>query len=89
MTGAVPNTSWLNGCLAPNDKGFIRTGQELREEDLRAVSWLHARPPLLFETNAPGVFAVGDVRANSVKRVAAVVGEGSVCIQLVHRVFAE
>ena len=48
-----------------------------------------ARPPLLFETSRPGVFAIGDVRANSVKRVAAAVGEGGVCVQLVHRALAE
>ena len=54
-----------------------------------AAGWPLARPPFLFETSRPGVFAIGDVRANSVKRVAAAVGEGSVCIQLVHKVLAE
>ena len=89
MTGAVPNTPWLGGCLALDDKGFIKTGLDLRTDDLDSVRWPRARPPMLFETNYPGVFAVGDVRANSVKRVAAAVGEGSVCVQLVHKVLAE
>lgn len=89
MTGALPNTPWLDGCLAIDDKGFVRTGQDLRAEDLSAAGWPLARAPLLFECNRPGVFAAGDVRSGSVKRIAAAVGEGSVCVQLVHRVLAE
>ncbi len=89
MTGANPNTGWLEGCVALDEKGFVKAGPELSPSDLAASHWPLARPPLLFETNQPGVFAVGDVRAGSVKRVAAAVGEGSVCIQLVHKVLAE
>src|SRR5205823_14834678 len=68
-------------------KGFVKTGQDLRPADLTA--WPLQRPPLLLETSVPGIFAVGDVRAGSVKRVASAVGEGSICVQLVHRVLAE
>ena len=89
MTGANPNTGWLQNCVALDEKGFVKAGQDLRPSDLEASKWPLSRPPLLFETNRPGVFAVGDVRAGSVKRVAAAVGEGSVCIQLVHKVLAE
>ena len=88
MTGADPNTAWLGGCVAMDPKGFVKTGPELLPGDLAAAQWPLARMPLLFETTLPGVFAVGDVRAGSVKRVAAAVGEGSVCVQLVHKVLA-
>jgi thioredoxin reductase (NADPH) len=70
-------------------KGFVKTGPELLPNDLAAAQWPLARAPLLFETTLPGIFAVGDVRAGSIKRVAAAVGEGSVCVQLVHKVLAE
>ncbi len=89
MTGANPNTAWLQGCVALDEKGFVKTGQGLTPEDLDGFRWPRARPPLLFETSIPGVFAIGDVRASSVKRVAAAVGEGSVCVQLAHQVLAE
>lgn len=89
MTGANPNTGWLEHCVALDEKGFVKAGPELSPSDLAASQWPLSRAPLLFETNRPGVFAVGDVRAGSVKRVAAAVGEGSVCIQLVHKVLAE
>jgi thioredoxin reductase (NADPH) len=89
MTGALPCTNWLNSCIALNDKGFVRTGGDLRSEDLPAARWVNARQPEFFETNVPGIFAVGDVRFGSVKRVAAAVGEGSACIQQVHRVLHE
>ena len=88
MTGADPNTAWLRDCVAMDAKGFVKTGPELLPGDLAAAQWPLARAPLLFETTLPGVFAVGDVRAGSVKRVAAAVGEGSVCVQLVHKVLA-
>jgi thioredoxin reductase (NADPH) len=88
MTGALPCTHWLNSCIALNEKGFVRTGSDLRSVDLPAGRW-QARQPEFFETNVPGVFAVGDVRCGSVKRVAAAVGEGSACIQQVHRVLQE
>ena len=89
MTGANPNTGWLENCVALDPKGFVKTGSDLLPSDLSASGWPLRRPPLLFETNLPGVFAVGDVRAGSTKRVAAAVGEGSVCVQLVHKVLAE
>jgi len=87
MTGADPNTQWLEGCVALDDKGFVKTGADLLPAEL--TKWPEPRPPLLFETSIPRVFAVGDVRSGSVKRVASAVGEGSVCVQLVHRVLAE
>jgi thioredoxin reductase (NADPH) len=89
MTGAHPNTEWLQGCVALDDNGFVRTGPELSDALLGHADWPLPRPPYLFETSRPRIFAVGDVRSNSVKRVASAVGEGSVCIQLVHRVLAE
>ncbi|HMG20376.1 MAG TPA: FAD-dependent oxidoreductase [Kofleriaceae bacterium] len=89
MTGASPNTAWLGGCVALDDKGFVRVGPDLTPEQLADAKWPLGRPPHLFETSLPGVFAVGDVRANSVKRVASAVGESSICIQLVHKVLAE
>ena len=89
MTGANPNTGWLRDCVALDEKGFVRTGSDLDAATLATARWPFARLPLLFETSRPGVFAIGDVRANSVKRVAAAVGEGSVCVQLVHKVLAE
>ena len=88
MMGATPNTGWLGGCVALDDKGFVKTGQDLGPEDLASTGWPLARPPLLLETSRPGIFAVGDVRAGNVKRVASAVGEGSISIQLVHRVLA-
>ncbi|MEO9140975.1 MAG: FAD-dependent oxidoreductase [Polyangiaceae bacterium] len=89
MIGAKPNTEWLKGCVAVDEKGFVKTGQDLTPEELSERAWPLARRPYLFETNVPRVFAVGDVRSTSVKRVASAVGEGSVCIQLVHRALAE
>lgn len=88
MTGAEPNTGWLRGCVALDDKGFVKTGPDLSPEDL-AARWVLPRHPFLLETNQPGVFAVGDARSGNVKRVASAVGEGSVCVQLVHRALAE
>lgn len=88
MTGAKPNTEWLKGCMALDDKGFILTGADLGSNSSAGAVSI-ARNPLHLETSLPKVFAVGDVRANSVKRVASAVGEGSICIQLVHKVLAE
>ena len=82
MTGADPNTAWLGGCLALDAKRFIQTGPDINTE------WPLRRPPFLLETSVPGVFAVGDIRANSLKRVASAVGEGSMAVQFVHRVLA-
>jgi thioredoxin reductase (NADPH) len=89
MAGAIPNTAWLHGCVALDEKGFVKTGADLSDADLVSASWPLRRRPLLFETTVPHVFAVGDVRSGSVKRVASAVGEGSVVVQLVHRVLAE
>ncbi len=89
MTGAVPSTRWLGGCLALDAKGFIKTGPDLSPEDLAAARWPLARAPHLLETSLPGVFAIGDVRAGSLKRVASAVGEGSIAVAAVHRVLAE
>jgi thioredoxin reductase (NADPH) len=86
MTGANPNTAWLAGCVAVDEKGFVKTGTDLHPADL--VHWAAQRDPHMLETSIPGIFAVGDVRSGSVKRVASAVGEGSICIQLVHRVLA-
>ena len=89
MTGAVPNTRWLEGCLALDAKGFMKTGPDLSPGDLSAARWPLARPPYLLETSVPGVFAVGDVRSSSIKRVASAVGEGSAAISFVHQVLRE
>ncbi len=89
MTGADPNTSWLDGCIALDDKGFIKAGPDLLSEDLSAAAWPLTRQPYLLETSLPGVFAVGDVRGGSIKRVASAVGEGSIAISFVHRVLQE
>ena len=89
MAGASPNTEWLRGGVSMDVKGFLRTGSDLTAETLKTEQWPLARLPYLFETSRPRVFAVGDVRANSVKRVASAVGEGSVCIQLIHKVLSE
>ena len=89
MTGAEANTAWLNGRVALDAKGFIKTGWDLTKEDLAAAGWPLDRSPQLLETSLPGVFAVGDVRCNSVKRVASAVGEGSISVSFVHRALAE
>jgi thioredoxin reductase (NADPH) len=89
MTGATPCTAWLDGCVVLDEKGFIKTGSSLSREELVAARWPLPRPPHLLETSLPGVFAVGDVRAGSMKRVASAVGEGSTAISLVHQVLHE
>lgn len=90
MIGAVPNTDWLAGCLALDDKGFVLAGPDLSDADLDNGAWtLLNRPPFPLETSRPGIFAAGDVRAQSVKRVASAVGEGSVCVGYLHRVIDE
>jgi len=88
MTGASPRTDWLEGCVLLDNKGFILTGRDL---DLvnHSFNWPLPRAPQMLETSLPGVFAVGDVRAGNVKRVASAVGEGSIAISLVHRALAE
>ena len=82
MTGANPNTAWLKGCLALDEKHFIKTGADL------GLDWPASRPPYLLETSVPGIFAVGDIRSGSVKRVASAVGEGSMAVQFVHKILA-
>lgn len=89
MTGAIPSTGWLRGCLALEKEGFIKTGPDLTPEDLAEAHWPLARPPYLLETSLPGVFAVGDVRSGSIKRVASAVGEGSIAVAFVHRTLRE
>ncbi len=86
MAGAVPNTRWLERCLALDARGFIKTGPDLSPEDLVSAGWPLPRPPYLLETSRPGIFAVGDVRGGNVKRVASAVGEGSNAIAFVHQV---
>ncbi len=83
MTGAEPNTTWLQGCLALDDRQFVKTGTDLGPE------WPLKRAPHMLETSLPGVFAVGDIRSGSVKRVASAVGEGSMAVQFVHKILAE
>jgi thioredoxin reductase (NADPH) len=89
MTGAMPNTHWLQRCVQLDDRGFIKTGPELSREELAAAKWPLVRPPFLLETTRPRIFAVGDVRSGNVKRVASAVGEGSIAIALVHQVLQE
>jgi thioredoxin reductase (NADPH) len=89
MIGAVPNSGWLDGCVACDEAGFIKTGSDLSSEDLARFKWPLRRTPYLLETSLPGVFAVGDVRAGNVKRVASAVGEGSIAVSFVHQVLAE
>jgi thioredoxin reductase (NADPH) len=89
MTGAEASTGWLNGRVALDEKGFIKTGPDLTQQDLTAAQWPLQRAPYLLETSRPGVFAVGDVRCGNVKRVASAVGEGSIAVSFVHRVLAE
>ena len=92
--GAVPSTAWLDGLVARDERGFILTGPDLAQLGKDDASparkhcppgWQLERQPYLLETNVPGIFAVGDVRHGSVKRVASGVGEGSICVQFVHR----
>jgi thioredoxin reductase (NADPH) len=91
--GAVPRTEWLEGLVERDDRGFILTGTDLKNESKRSgihrpQGWRLDRDPYLLETNIPGVFAVGDVRHGSIKRVASGVGEGSICVQFVHQYLA-
>jgi thioredoxin reductase (NADPH) len=81
FVGAAPRTAWLDGLVATDEHGFVVTGPDLREG-----RWALDRDPFLLETSLPGVFAVGDVRASSIKRVASAVGEGSVAVQFVHEI---
>jgi thioredoxin reductase (NADPH) len=91
MAGASPRTDWLRGCVVMDDKGFILTGRDLDGYTGAngSPAWPLARAPQMLETSLPGVFAVGDVRAGNVKRVASAVGEGAISVSLVHRALAE
>ena len=84
LIGAEPRTSWLPKEIQKDERGYILTGPEISQRSAPQFG----RAPLLFETSMPGVFAMGDVRHNSVKRVASAVGEGSVAVQLLHQYFA-
>ncbi len=84
LIGAAPSTGWLPPELARDPQGFVLTGSDLPEG-----SWTRDRAPLDLETSMPGVFAAGDIRHGSVKRVASAVGEGSIAVQLIHRYFAD
>jgi thioredoxin reductase (NADPH) len=88
MAGAAPRTEWLRGCVALDDKGFILTGRDL-DNASGGAAWTLGRAPQMLETSLPGTFAVGDVRAGNIKRVASAVGEGAIAVHLVHRALAE
>lgn len=83
--GAAPHTGWLEGTLARDEHGFVRAGHDLLVDGHVPASWPLDRPPYHLETSVPGVFAAGDVRAESAKRVASAVGEGAMAVMLVHR----
>ena len=85
LIGAVPHTDWLEGFVECDERGYILTGSSLKRNKQSLRGWRLERDPFLLETSVPGVFAVGDVRHNSVKRVASAVGEGSIAIQFVHQ----
>ena len=89
LIGAEPRTDWLRAAVARDRQGYLLTGRDVLGDDDAAAAWPLHRPPMLLETSMPGVFAAGDVRHRSVKRVAAAVGEGSTAIQLVHEYFRE
>lgn len=89
MTGADPNTGWLDGCVVLDGNGFIKTGHDLSSKDLTVAQWPLSRRPYLLETSLPGVFAAGDVRGSNIKRVASAVGEGSIAISFVHQFLRE
>ena len=89
MIGAEPHTDWLPDTIQRDERGFLLTGRDLTRQGGAATGWPPERAPLLLETSMPGVFAVGDVRYGSVKRVASAVGEGAIAVTLVHEYVAE
>src|SRR5215213_5627068 len=84
-----PHTGWLAGSVDRDERGFLLTGRDLLRNGRPPQGWPLDRPPLLLETSLPGVFAAGDIRHGSVKRVASAVGEGATAIQLVHEYLRE
>jgi len=87
--GAAPRTDWVASVVQRDEHGFILTGPDLEQENGRPRGWTLTRDPYLLETNLPGVFCAGDVRHQSVKRVASAVGEGAIAVQFTHRYLAE
>jgi thioredoxin reductase (NADPH) len=86
--GAAPCTEWLRGVVERDEHGFLLTGRVLVKGSRRPSGWQVGRDPYLLETSVPGIFAAGDVRADSVKRVAAAVGEGSIAVHFIHQYLA-
>jgi thioredoxin reductase (NADPH) len=89
LIGAEPRTDWLHGVVERDERGYVLTGGDLAGGGGTPAGWPLERPPLLLETSLPGVFAAGDVRFRSIKRVASAVGEGSIAVQLIHQYLAE
>jgi thioredoxin reductase (NADPH) len=87
--GANPATDFAGSSLGLDKEGFVKTGNTLTTEDLCCAKWPLERPPYLLETSVPGIFAAGDVRSGSVKRVATAVGEGAMCVQFIHQTLTE
>jgi thioredoxin reductase (NADPH) len=84
MIGAQPRTAWLGNAVRRDEQGYVVTGHDLLVDGLPPPEWPHTRPPRMLETSTPGVFAAGDVRHGSIKRVASAVGTGSMAVQLIH-----
>jgi thioredoxin reductase (NADPH) len=83
--GALPCTDWLSGVVERDAQGFILSGEDLRANGQRPQRWTADRDPYLLETSVPGIFVAGDVRHNSVKRVASAVGEGAMAVMFMHQ----
>jgi thioredoxin reductase (NADPH) len=86
--GAAPRTDWLRGLVERDERGFLLTGRSLVKAGRAPAGWRPERDPFLLETSVPGIFAAGDVRADSIKRVAAAVGEGSIAVHFIHQYLA-
>ena len=87
--GASPATDWLGDTVGRDAKGFVYTGPDTLQDGKLPEGWTLERDPFLLETNVPGIFASGDVRHGSVKRVASAVGEGSIAVQFIHQYLAD